>query len=118
MHGLAAEPLPAAELATRRQLVIGNYGRAVETTDGLAGLLGNLALQAVPLKELARYTSAVDRIDATAVQAVAARWFDPAGASVVVVGDAKQFVDELRKTYPSLEVVGAADVALDDARLR
>lgn len=118
MRRLVAEPVPPAELATRRQLLVGNFGRAVETTDGLANLVGNLVLQAAPVTEVARFATVVDRVGAAAVRAAAARWLDPSGASIVVVGDAKKFADGLRKTYPNLEVVAASDVVLDTARLR
>jgi zinc protease len=118
LRKLATTDIPAAELDARRQLVVGGYGRAIEATDGLANIVGNLALQAAPLKDVARHASALERVSAAAVRAAAARWFDPAGASIVVVGDAKQFADALRKTYPQLEVIAAADVKLDRATLR
>ena len=118
MHLLAAEPVSAAELATRRQLLVGNFGRAIETTEGLANLLGNLALQAVPMTQATRFAAVVDRVDAAAVRAASARWLDPSGASIVVVGDARRFVDGLRAAYPDLDVIAAADLVLDNARLR
>ena len=44
--------------------------------------------------------------------------FDPARASVVVVGDAKQFEAALRRRYPKLEVIPASALKLDGPTLR
>lgn len=118
MRRLVAEPVPPAELATRRQLVVGTFGRAVATTDGLANLLGNLVLQGAQVRDVAHYASDIDAVDATSVRSAAARWLDPTAASIVVVGDARRFADGLRAAHPNLEVVAAADVVLDNARLR
>ncbi|TDR48645.1 zinc protease [Tahibacter aquaticus] len=118
MRNLADALVPTTELATRRQLLVGNFGRAIETADGLANLLGNLALQSVPLTEATRFARAVDRVDARAVRAAAARWLDPSGASIVVVGDARRFVDGLRASYPNLDVIAASELVLDNERLR
>lgn len=98
-------------------MLIGGFGRAAETTGGIAGLVGGYVVEDVPLSELARYASSVQAVDPKAVQS-AAHLFDPSRASIVVVGDAKSFVEDLRKTYPQLEVVPAAELKLDGAALR
>lgn len=110
---LGTRAVPAAELDTRKAVLVGGFGRAVETTDGIAGILGDYVVQGVPLDELRRYTGAVERVDPRAVQDAAAAYLDPKAASIVVVGDAKQFVAPLRKLYPDLTVVPAASVTLD-----
>ncbi len=118
MKRLGSETVPAAELDTRKQVLIGNFGRATETTEGLANTISTYVLNRVPLDELKRYTSAIAGIDPAAVQAAAAKLLDPASASIIVVGDAKQFVEELRKTYPQLELIAADKLNLDTAALK
>ena len=51
------------------------------------------------------------------MQAAATRLFDPAAASIVVVGDAKQFLPALRQAYPNLQVIPAAHLNLDSPTL-
>ncbi|MFX4505171.1 hypothetical protein ABTA62_19415, partial [Acinetobacter baumannii] len=75
-------------------------------------------VQGVPLSELGRYTQRVAAVDPAAVQAAAAKLLDPSVASVVVVGDAKLFLPELRKTYPDAEVIAADALKLDSASLK
>ncbi|QBM76494.1 insulinase family protein [Sphingomonas sp. AAP5] len=118
MKRLGAEPVSAAELDTRKAVLVGNFGRATETTGGIAGTVGGYVVQGLPLSELGQYTQRVSAVDPAAVQAAAAKLLDPAAASVVVVGDAKLFLPELRKAYPNVEVIGADVLKLDSAALR
>ncbi|UZK69251.1 insulinase family protein [Sphingomonas sp. S1-29] len=118
MRRLGTEPAPAAELATRKAVLIGSFGRATETRSGIAGLVGDYVVEAVPLAELQRYGSATEAVDPRAVQAAAAALLDPAAASIVVVGDAKQFIEPLRKAYPQVEVIAAGALNLDRAALQ
>jgi zinc protease len=118
MKRLGAEPVSAAELDTRKAVLVGNFGRATETTGGIAGTVGGYVVQGLPLSELGQYTQLVSAVDPAAVQAAAAKLLDPAAASVVVVGDAKLFLPELRKAYPNVDVIGADVLKLDSAALR
>lgn len=118
MTRLGQAPVPAAELDARKAALIGDFGREIETTAGLAGTVGDYVVEGVPLSELQGYANTVQALPAPEVQATAARLLDPKAASVVVVGDAKQFVGELRKSYPNLELIPAAQLDLDKDALR
>lgn len=118
MKRLGTEPVSVAELETRKAVLVGNFGRATETTGGIAGTVSGYVVQGLPLSELGEYTKRVAAVDAAAVQAAAAKLLDPAAASVIVVGDAKLFVDELRKTYPDLELITADKLDLNSATLK
>lgn len=74
-------------------------------------------MQGLPLSELGSYTDRVSAVDPAAVLAAAKR-LDPAAASIVVVGDAKLFLADLRKAYPDAEVIAADALTLDRAALR
>ncbi|MCP8892656.1 M16 family metallopeptidase [Sphingomonas faeni] len=118
MARLGLAPVPAAELDTRKAVLVGSFGRGIETTSGVAGILGAYVQNGVPLGELQRFTGAVGAVDPTAVQAAAVALLDPKAASIVVVGDAKQFIEPLRKAYPNVEVIPEAALKLDTATLR
>lgn len=118
MKRLGAEPVTAAELSTRQAVLVGNFGRATETTGGIAGTVGSYVTLGVPLSELGQYTRKVSAVDPAAVQAAAAKLLDPGAASIVVVGDAKAFLPDLRKAYPQVEVISADALKLDTAALK
>ncbi|MCM8729651.1 M16 family metallopeptidase [Hephaestia sp. GCM10023244] len=118
MAKLGAAPATAAELDTRKAVLVGDFGRAVETTDGIAGILGDYIEEGVPLAELKTYSSDITGVSPAAVQAAAAELFAPKGASIVVVGDSKQFIGDLRKTYPDLELIPSSALDLDQPVLK
>ncbi|QWF17778.1 M16 family metallopeptidase [Lysobacter capsici] len=110
LRRLGAEPMDEAELQARKQLVIGEFSRKLGTGAGVAGLIGNHAGQALALSEIGRFIAAVEQVTPQAVQQAARRSFDPNGASIVVVGNARRFADELRKAHPQAE-----SITVDDA---
>ncbi|WP_312490407.1 pitrilysin family protein [Sphingomonas sp.] len=118
MRRLGTAPVPPAELETRQAVLIGKFGRTIETTDGVASILAGYTLQGVPLDELRRYIPRVQAVDPAAVQTTSAALLDPKAASIIVVGDAKQFLPALRQTHPEVEVIPAGQVDLDTPKLR
>ncbi len=119
LHRLGGDPAPtAAELDARKAALVGEFGRSTETTAGLAGLVDGYVVEQVPLAELQRYAGTVEAIPPGEVERTAARLFDPAAATIVVVGDAKQFIEPLRKAYPQLELIPVASLNLERAALR
>ena len=118
MKRLGTEPVAASELEPRKATLIGDFGRRVETTDGIAGTLGAYVVEQVPLSELKAFTASVAAVDPAAVQAAAATLLDPARASIIVVGDSKLFIDALRKDYPDLVLIPSSAINLDSAALK
>jgi zinc protease len=118
MTSLGAAPATVDELNARKSNLVGSYGRRLETTTGLADILGALALYGVPLDEITRYTARVDAVTPAQVQAFSARVLDPAKASVIVAGDAKLFAAALKAEQPDLEVIPVGQLDLDRPTLR
>ena len=118
MQRLGSAPIAASELETRRSVLIGGFGRQIERTAGLASMVANQLLDGLPVDEMTRYTQQVRDTPTEAVQQAAATLFDPAMAVTVVVGDARQFGDALRKARPATETIPAASLNLDSATLR
>ncbi|HSX53796.1 MAG TPA: insulinase family protein, partial [Sphingomonas sp.] len=118
MKKLGEAPVPAAELDSRKAVLVGSFGRRIERTDGIAGALVDYVADGVPLDTLSTYIPSIQGVDPAKVQAAAKKVLDPAGASIIVVGDAKLFVDELRKAHPTLEVIPATSLNLDSATLK
>jgi zinc protease len=117
LRRIGRDPVPAAELATRKAVLSGGFSRDVETRGGLAAKLGAYVLAGQPVGAIDQALGEIEGADAQAVQQVAASVLDPAGASIVVVGDAKQFADTLRQRYPQAEVIPASALDLDTPKL-
>ncbi|MCU6455374.1 insulinase family protein [Sphingomonas sp. A2-49] len=118
MVRMGAAPVPDAELATRKAVLVGSFGRAVETTGGIAGIIGEYVLDGVPITELQGYTAKVEAVTPAAAQSAAAALLDPKAASVAVVGDAKQFIAPLKAARPDVETLTEAQLNLDSATLK
>jgi zinc protease len=115
---MGAAPADPAELEARKAALVGGFGRRIETTSGLSGYLAGLALQGVDIGEATRYAPSVEAVSADQVQAFAKTAFDPARATVVVAGDAKQFEAKLRQRFPDLQVIEASTLDLDHPALK
>lgn len=115
LHGLASAPPEAAELVTRKATISGGFSRSVETIDGIAGVLGELALYGVPLSELAEYLPEIEAVDPAMVQRFAAATFDD--VFVVLVGDAEVFSAALAAKHPNVSVIPLAQLDLGQPSL-
>jgi zinc protease len=93
---LGTEPIPAKDLDARKAVLIGGFGRSVETTGGLAGQLSALAQFGLPLEKLQSYSSDVSAVTAEQAGAAAKAYYDPSAATIIVVGDAKEFWDKTK----------------------
>ncbi|QTN20139.1 insulinase family protein [Brevundimonas sp. AJA228-03] len=108
----------ASEITTRQAILTGAFGSSLETVDGLGGLVANLALYDLPMSELAAYVGKVEAVDGAAVEAAFAEHLPVDRASLVIVGDAAQFIDALRARHPDVEVIALSDLNLDSAALK
>jgi len=118
MASMSTIQATAAELTAKTSNLVGGYGRRLATTNGLAGILGNLALYGVPLDEITRYTDKVNAVTAAQVQAFASRVMDPAKANLIIAGDARTFAAALKAKRPELEIIPVDQLDLDSPTLR
>ncbi|MGR4865459.1 M16 family metallopeptidase [Caulobacter sp. LARHSG274] len=115
---LGQAPASAGELAARKSVLIGGYGRELGTSEGLADILGGLAVYGVPLNEVQAYTGKVEAVTAAEVQDFSRTVLDPAQASVIVVGDAKSFGDTVKAVLPNAVEIPVDQLDLDSPTLR
>lgn len=115
---LATAPVPDIELNPRKAVVVGNFARNLETTSGLVTQVATLAVYGISFDEINRYISNVQSITASDVQRFAGSHLDARATSIVIVGNAKEFLPELSKKYPQVEVVPIAELDLNTALLR
>jgi len=115
---LGAEPIAANELAARKAVIIGGFGRSVETTAGLAGQYSALAQFGLPLEKLQTYSADINAVTAEQAGTAAKAYYDPANASLVVVGDAAQFWEQVKDKRAGMERLPIAKLNLDSAGLK
>jgi zinc protease len=115
---LATAPVPDIELNPRKAVVIGNFARNLETNAGLVSQVATLAVYGISFDEINRYIGNVQTITASDVQRFAGSRLDAKATSIVIVGNAKEFLAELRKQYSQVEVIPMTELDLNTALLR
>ena len=118
MTRMGTDLVPTAELDAHKAGLVGAFGRQIETTDGLAGQVAGLVLENVPPAEIGHYAGAVNAVTADQVRSVAKDLIDPTPASVVIVGDAGQFLPKLQAKGEKPQVIPAAKLNLDNPGLQ
>jgi zinc protease len=114
---LATEPVEAGELVPRKAALSGNYARELETGAGLVSAVASLAAYELPLSTLNEYLPRVQRVTAPEIQRFAARNLGAGDASIIIVGDGRQFLPELKKRFPNAEVIPVDKLDLNKAGL-
>jgi zinc protease len=115
---LSTSPPSESELTPRKAVLIGNFARNLETVNGLVGQVSSLALYGLALDEINRYIQNVQTISTADVQKFAGTRLDAKSANIIIVGNAKEFLPELTKQFPNVEVIPVAELDLNTASLR
>jgi zinc protease len=118
MRRLGAEPIPAAELNARRASLTGDFGRDAETTAGMAGLISSYVTRGIDPSEVGRYLQSVLAVTPADAQGAAGQLIAPEGATIVIVGEASQFIEALRRDHRHVTVIPIGEVNLDRPGLR
>lgn len=117
IHRLATEPIAASELITRKAALSGNYARGLETGAGLVSAVASLVSCDLPLSDLNSYLPRVESATPADIQRFAAKNLGTADTSIIIVGDARQFLAELRKDFAKAEVIPVDKLDLNKASL-
>ena len=115
---LSTEPVADTELTPRKAVLIGGFGRNLETTDGLALQVASLALYGLSLDEINNYIRNVQAVTAADVQKFAGSRLPTKNANIIIVGNAKDFIEPLRKQFSNVEVIPLTELDLNSAALR
>jgi zinc protease len=118
LNKLGTTPVEDSELAPRKAVLIGGFGRQLETNSGIVGRIGTLALYGLSLDEINRYISGVQAITAVDIQKFAAAHLGGNDASIVIVGDAKKFLPKLQERFKNVEVIPIDELDVNSATLR
>jgi len=114
---LATEPISARELYPRKAALSGDYARKLETGAGLVSALASLMACDLPPSALNDYLPRVQKVTAAQIQRFAAGSLRTGDASLVIVGDARQFLAKLKSQFPKVEVIPVDKLDLNQAGL-
>jgi zinc protease len=114
---LSNEPVADTELTPRKAVLIGGFGRTLETTEGIVGQIASLALYGLNLGEINNYITNVQAVTAPQIQKFAGSRLGVADSNIVIVGDAKDFIEPLRKQFPNVEIIKRNELDLNAGSL-
>jgi len=120
VKGLIDNDVPQTELLPRKAALIGNFVFSLETTSGIVNRVAALALYGLPLSDVNRYIQNVQAVTAADVRKFATSNFAASEFSIVVAGNAKEFLEPLRRQFSDVEVIKLSDLdlALPGLRVR
>ena len=113
----ATAPADPEALEKRRLFLGGSYTRALETSAGFNAIVAGLVLQGLNPGEAAQFAERLSAVSPEAAAEVASRIVRPERASLVIVGNAATFIDDLKKLRAEVTVIKASDLDLDMASL-
>lgn len=115
---LSDTSVPADELVPRKSTLTGNFGRALESTAGLASAVGELYSFGITPNELNSYVSNVNAVTDAQIRDFASK--NLLGGDLIIVGDYSVFKDDLAKRFPNMkiDVIKADDLDLSKPNLR
>jgi len=114
---LAAELVEASELIPRKAALSGNYARGLETGAGLVSAVASLVACDLPLSSLNDYLPEVQKVKTAQIRRFAEKNLGTDDASIIIVGDGRQFLPELKKRFPNVEVIPLDKLDLNKAGL-
>ncbi len=115
---LGTEELPEDLLAKRRLYLTGGYARSLESSGGFNGIVAGLLQQGLSAEEAFAYAAQLDGVSAEQASGAAKTYVDPAKATIVIVGNAAEFLDDLKAIRPDVEVIPADQLDLSSSALR
>ncbi len=115
---MASEPVPAEELLARKNGLIGEFARQMETTQSLASLAAEQLERGEPLAQLTEHVTQLASVNAEQVQAFARQYWPATAVRMVIVSDLKQAGRGLRQQHPEAWLIPAAELDLATQDLR
>jgi zinc protease len=116
---LQNEPVDAHELRGAQDYISGSFPLTIETPSSIALLVLNQLFYGLDLRELETFRQRVDRVTVADLQRVSRQYFKPDQLTIVLVGDASAFADQLKALgFGDAERIPLADLDLGSPTLR
>ena len=116
---LQRERVSERELADAKAYLTGSFPLTIETPDQIALQILNVMFYGLPIEQLQNFRERVGAVTADDVQRVAQKYLKPDRLSVVLVGNAAAFTDQLKGTgFSTFETVDIRNLDLTAADFR
>ena len=113
------EPVSERELRSAKAYLTGNFPLSIETPNAIAAQVLEAMLYGLALDELETYPERINAITPNDIQRVAKTYLKPENLSIVLVGDASTFLDDLPGVgFDSFEVVPISELDITTVDLR
>ncbi len=114
---IGSEPFSEQLLDRRRLYLTGGNSRSLESTVGYNNQVANLIALGIDPAEIGNYAANINAVTADEASAAADRYFDPDNTSIVIVGNASAFIEELRELRANVEVIPAEGLDLTNPQV-
>jgi zinc protease len=114
---LGTQPADELGLGKRRLYLEGALTRQLTTSNGFNAQVAGLLLQGIAPREAMLFSARLAAVSPDLAAEVARRYVTPELASVIVVGNAAQFLDDLKGLRPDVTVIPASGLDLSSADL-
>jgi zinc protease len=104
LNRIRDEKVSAEELTDAKNFLTGVFPIRAETQEGLTNLIVSQMLYNLPDDYLQTYRDKIDEITIEDVSRVANRYITPEEIAVVIVGDAKNLLGQVKHLTPSIEI--------------
>ena len=115
---LNAGDLDEELLARRRLFLEGSYARTLERSAGFNAIVSGLLLHDLPASDANTMAERLAAVDSEAANAAARAVIDADKATLIVVGEAERFLDDLRELRGDVEVISLDELDLSNPDLR
>jgi zinc protease len=107
------------ELSDAQAYLAGSFPLTIETPNDIATTVINNVFYELPIEEVANYRERVQSITPDDIQRVAREYIRPDRLSIVLVGNAKAFVNSLRAVgFTEFDIIALDDLDLMSATLK
>jgi zinc protease len=107
------------ELSDAQAYLAGSFPLTIETPNDIATQVLNVVFYDLPLDEIGSFRERVQKVTPDDIQRVARAYVRPDRLSIVLVGNAAEFVPQLRRVgFTDFEVIPLGDLDITSASLR
>ncbi|UAB79652.1 insulinase family protein [Erythrobacter sp. SCSIO 43205] len=115
---LSAAGLDEDSLARRRAYLEGTYARVIERSSGFNAVVAGLLLHGLPASHAALFPQKLARENSARVNEAAREYLSAEKTTLVLVGDADVFLDQVRALRGEVEVIPVEALDLSSSTLR
>lgn len=115
---LTNSDIATGEMVPRKAVVTGGFGRGLQTNNGLAARIRDLYIFGLEPALLNSFIDDIGSVSSEEIRDFATR--NLKGGDLIIVGDAKLFLDDLTKRFPNrtIEVIKADNLDLNERDLK